>query len=102
MTKWKRPAAQSNAAFAAFVLEHLWAGYAREYALDNSWLERLPIFLKLIEMNNYIAILAYNQTTVQRTPADVPPKQRALLTRYRENIEQDVPYIESAYNPWAG
>jgi hypothetical protein len=63
-------------------------------------MERLPIFLKLIEMNSYITILAYNQATLQRDPATVPPKHRALLTRYRDNIEQDVPYIESAYNPW--
>ncbi|MEZ4713755.1 MAG: phosphotransferase [Caldilineaceae bacterium] len=99
---WERPTDQSNVTFSAFVLENLWVGYAREYTLDVAWVERLPIFLKLIEMNTYIAILAYNQAALQRDPASVPPKHRALLTRYRDNIEQDVPYIESAYNPWAG
>ncbi|MCE7981136.1 MAG: hypothetical protein DYG89_08090 [Caldilinea sp. CFX5] len=99
-TLWERPAGQSNAAFAAFVVEQLWAGYAREHALDAEWLERLPVFLKLIEMNSYVAILAYNQAALRSDPAAVPPKHRALLSRYRDNIEQDVPYIESAYNPW--
>ena len=99
---WERPAGQSNAAFTGFVLEHLWAGYAREFSLDVAWLERLPIFLKLIEMSTYITILAYNQAALQHDPAAVPSKHRALLSRYRDNIEQDVPYIESAYNPWAG
>ena len=101
-TLWERPAAQSNEAFAAFVLENLWAGYASEYTPDVAWLERLPIFLKLIEMNTYIAILAHNQAALHNDPAAVPPKHSALLSRYRDNIEQDAAYIESAYNPWAG
>ncbi|MEZ4737052.1 MAG: phosphotransferase [Caldilineaceae bacterium] len=101
-TLWERPAEQSNATFAAFVLENLWAGYAREYTLDVAWVERLPIFLKQIEMNSYLAILAYNQAALRSDPAVVPPKHRALLSRYRHNIEQDVPYIISAYNPWVG
>lgn len=101
-TLWERPADQSKATFAAFVLENLWAGYAREHVLDAEWLERLPLFLKLVEMNNYVAILEYNQVALRNNPAVVPPKHRALLNRYRDNIEQDVPYIASAYNPWAG
>ncbi len=100
-TLWERPADQSNATFAAFVLENLLAGYAREHTLDDRWIERLPHFLKLIEMGNYIAILAYNQATLRDNLEVVPPKHRALLNRYRSNIEHDVPYIESAYNPWA-
>lgn len=101
-TLWERPADQSNATFAAFVLENLWAGYAREHVLDAEWLERLPLFLKLIEMHSYVAILEYNQETLRNDPAAVPPKHSALLRRYRANIEQDVPYVESAYNPWVG
>ncbi|MEZ4617405.1 MAG: phosphotransferase [Caldilineaceae bacterium] len=73
-TLWERPAAQSNATFAAFVLENLWAGYAREYPLDVAWVERLPIFLKQIEMNSYLAILAYNQAVLGNDPAAMPPK----------------------------
>lgn len=100
-TLWERPAGQSNTTFAAFVLENLWAGYVREYPLDVAWVERLPIFLKQIEMTCYVDILAYNQVTVQSNLAALPPKHRALLSRYRYNIEHDMPYIESAYFPWA-
>jgi hypothetical protein len=51
-------------------------------------------------MNIYIAIHEYNQVALRSNPAAVPPKHRALLNRYRYQIEQDVPYLESAYNPW--
>ncbi|MEZ4737066.1 MAG: phosphotransferase [Caldilineaceae bacterium] len=101
-TLWERPAAQSNAAFADFVVENLLIGYAREYSIENEWVERLPICLKQIEMNSYLDILGYNQVALQRDPAAVPPKHRAFLSRYRANIEQDVPYIASACNPWRG
>jgi len=101
-TLWERPVSQSNAAFAAFVLENILAGYAREYSIGAEWVERLPICLKRVEMDNYVAILAYNQVTVQSNLEALPPKHRALLNRYRYNIEHDVPYIESAYFPWAG
>lgn len=101
-TLWERPVAQSNAAFAAFVLENILAGYAREYSIRAEWVERMPICLKRVEMDNYVAILAYNQVTVQSSLEALPPKHRALLSRYRYNIEHDVPYIESAYNPWSG
>ncbi len=84
------------------MLENLWAGYAREYTPDMAWVARLPNFLKQIEMNGYITILAYIQAALQSDLAAIPPKHRALLSRYRDNIEQDVPYIESAYNPWTG
>lgn len=52
-------------------------------------------------MNNYVRVTEYNQVALRDNPEAVPPKHRALLSRYRDNIEQDVPYIESAYFPWA-
>ena len=100
-TLWERPVAQSNAAFAAFVLENILAGYAREYSIEAEWVARLPICLKRVEMTCYIDILAYNQVALQSNLEALPPKHRALLNRYRYNIEHDVPYIESAYFPWA-
>lgn len=100
-TLWERPAEQSNASFAAFVLTNILAGYSREHSLDPEWLEYLPTFLKLIEMNCYIAINEYNQVASQNNMAALPAKHRAMLKRYRYNIEHDLPYIESAYFPWA-
>ncbi len=99
-TLWERPPEQSNAAFAAFVLENMMVGYRREHLLGAGWLERLPTCLKLVEMNIYVAILAYNHVALRSNQEAVPPKHRALLNRYRHNIEHDVPYIESARNPW--
>jgi hypothetical protein len=83
-------------------LENILAGYARECTLGAGWVEQIPTFLKLVEMNIYVAILEYNQVALRADATVLPPKHRALLSRYRHHIEHDVPYIESAYNPWAG
>lgn len=100
-TLWEKPQpSQSNEAFATFVLEHLLAGYQRERPLDSTWIEQIPFFLKLQEMWIYIAINQFNQMAQHGQWATLPPKHRALLTRYRQNIEQGIPYLESAYNPW--
>ena len=99
-TLWERPPKQSNAEFAAFVLEHMVAGYRREHILDGAWLDELPTFLKLIEMYSYVAINEHNQVASQNSQEDLPAKHCAMLRRYRNNIEHDVPYIESAYHPW--
>jgi amicoumacin kinase len=100
-TLWDKPqSGQSNEAFAAFVLENLLLGYTRQRPLDAAWIEQIPIFLKLQEMWIYVAINEFNQAISYTSLTAVPPKHRALLTRYKHNIEQDVPYLESAYNPW--
>ncbi|MDQ2996825.1 MAG: phosphotransferase [Chloroflexota bacterium] len=99
-TLWEPHPTRSNAAFAAFVLENMLVGYARERVLEAEWIDQLPIFLKRVEMNIYVAIHAYHQAAFQSNPAALPSKHHALLRRYRYQIEHDVPYIESAYNPW--
>jgi amicoumacin kinase len=98
---WESPAKQSNDAFASFVLGHITAGYAREHSIGADWVEQIPIFLKLQEMCIYVAINECNQIALGSSLETLPPKHRALLSRYRYNIEHDVPYIESAYCPWA-
>lgn len=100
-TLWNPDTKRSNAEFAAFVLENMVAGYRREKSLEAEWLERIPHFLKLQEMFVYVIINEYYQVTPQTDLATLPAKASALLQRYRHNIEQDIPYIESAYFPWA-
>lgn len=99
-TLWEKPPSQSNEAFAAFVLENLLAGYRRQRPLDATWVEQIPIFLKVQELWIYSAINQFNQIAQHGQGETLPPKHRTLLTRYRQNIEQDIPYLESAYNPW--
>jgi Ser/Thr protein kinase RdoA (MazF antagonist) len=84
----------------AFLLDHLLAGYRRERPLEATWIEQIPLFLKLQELWVYIAINEFNQMAQHGQLATIPPKHRALLTKYRQNIEQDIPYLSSAYNPW--
>ena len=97
---WGADPARSHAEFVAFMVTHLVAGYRREHALDDAWIERIPHFLARQEMFVYVIINHNNQVTPATDLATLAPKQRALLQRYRHNIEQDIPYIESAYCPW--
>ena len=98
---WEKPhPSQSNEEFANFVLKNLFVGYRRQRSLDSIWIEQMPFFLKLQEMWIYIAINEFNQMAQHGQWTTLPPKHRALLTRYRQNIEQDIPYLSSAHNPW--
>lgn len=97
---WGADPTRSHAEFVAFMLENLVVGYRREHALDDVWIERIPHFLARQEMFVYVIINHNNRVTPATDLAALPPKQRALLQRYRHNIEQGIPYIESAYCPW--
>lgn len=98
---WEKPQpCPNNDEFAAFVLENLLAGYRRQRSLDETWVKQIPFFLKLQEMWIYIAINEFNQMAQHGQLATIPPKHRALLTRYRQHIEQEIPYLSSAHNPW--
>jgi Ser/Thr protein kinase RdoA (MazF antagonist) len=97
---WETPANQSNEAFASFALDNMIVGYSREHSIGADWTEQIPIFLKLQEMSIYVAINEYNQMALGKNFETLPEKHRALLRRYRHNIEHAVPYIESAYCPW--
>ncbi len=48
----------------------------------------------------YIAINRYNRLTDGGDLAQMPATHHNLLQRYRHHIEQDIPYIDAAYNPW--
>jgi Ser/Thr protein kinase RdoA (MazF antagonist) len=100
-TLWENPRPdQNNGAFAAFIMENLLAGYRRERALEAGWIEQIPLFLKRQEMAIYLAIHEFNQAARPGQGATLSAKHQALLTRYRHNIEHDIPYIDAAYNPW--
>jgi Ser/Thr protein kinase RdoA (MazF antagonist) len=45
-----------QSAFARQALEQLWSGYCQENTLDPAWLANIPAFLKLREIDLYIAI----------------------------------------------
>ncbi|MDQ3905542.1 MAG: phosphotransferase [Actinomycetota bacterium] len=98
---WEPHPGQETRSVAAFFLDHLVEGYTSEHVLGAFWLEQLPTFLKLQELQIYRAIAAYTGFVQDRDIETIPAKYRRLLTRYRYNIEHEIPYLESAHNPWS-
>ena len=100
-TLWDKPrTSQDTQAFAAMATENLLMGYTRQRPLDAFWIGQIPVFLKLKEMRIYIAIHEFSRKDSGDSLTAIPSKRRSLLQRYRQNIERDVPYFTSAYNPW--
>ena len=77
----------NDSAFAAEFMTAFMRGYRRENEIDRSWLERLPLFLKVREMELYIVLLAEG-------PDIVNDWCRRFLDNRRESIEQEKPIIE--------
>jgi hypothetical protein len=76
-------------------------GYATENKIAPYWIQQIPAFLKWIEMDVYVAatrIFGANQDSLD----NVLPRIQQALKQYRHNIENDIPYIDSAYFPWRG
>jgi Ser/Thr protein kinase RdoA (MazF antagonist) len=64
------------------------SGYREQNRLDPYWLKELPHFMKLREIDLYAAILfSFGLEPQDRWCAN-------YLKGRRENIEQDVPYLE--------
>lgn len=98
---WASHPGQTNQEFADDILKHILEGYRQENDLDTFWVEQIPAFLKSIELSVYAVT---HQTFGLDKGADfssIPLRFQKALARYRQNIENDVPYIESAHFPWA-
>jgi Ser/Thr protein kinase RdoA (MazF antagonist) len=100
-TLWEPHPGYDNLAFATFVLDNMLAGYRAEKPVAPFWIEQIPLFLKFQEMLVYIELNEYNQMAQGQPLQAIPERHRNLLVRYRHNIEYDIPYLESAYNPWS-
>jgi Ser/Thr protein kinase RdoA (MazF antagonist) len=75
-------------------MEHVLSGYARHNSLADGWLERLPVFLRLIQMEELIHFAQY---------LDEPDEEIQAGLRYKICcIEQDIPYMgffDDLYSP---
>jgi Ser/Thr protein kinase RdoA (MazF antagonist) len=77
--------------FSVHYLTHLLRGYSLEKTVDRTWLERLPLFLKLCELLSYSYYHKYwdiNQLSERR---------RSVLAEMRQRIENNVPVV--AFEP---
>ena len=88
-----RPLAERKA-FMDRYMEQVMAGYSRENTLSDEWLNRMPLFLRLIQM---IELMYYAQYL------DEPDEDLQAELRYKIFcIEEDIPYMgffDSVYSP---
>ena len=94
---WRSPQrrlVKDNLGFSKFFLEHFMAGYSSENTLSKFWLDQIPLFLKLYEI--YMYKLSHQEFDVY----NLRPEVIEFFKRYKYNIENDIPYIESAFFPW--
>jgi len=75
--------------FAREFMPHFMRGYRRENQLDNAWLQELPYFLKLREIELYAII----HRSFDVSHLDDPWVESYMKGR-KERIENDVPFID--------
>ena len=79
-----RPLAERRA-FMDRYMEHVLQGYTRENTLSAEWLERMPLFLRLIQMQELMHFAQY---------LDEPNEEIQAGLRYKIRcIENDIPYL---------
>lgn len=75
-------------------MEQIMEGYTRENTIGEEWLERLPLFLRLIQMQELMHYCQY---------LDEPDMELQVEMRYKIRcIEQDIPYMgffDSIFSP---
>ena len=97
---WEPHPMHTNHEFADYFLQHFIKGYTQENTLDPNWRSFLPVALKMIEMGAFIQFNKdYRQARSTQNKKEIT-KLRPILTQYRHNIEQNIPYLDSAYSPW--
>ncbi|MFZ5981909.1 MAG: phosphotransferase enzyme family protein [Candidatus Zixiibacteriota bacterium] len=74
-------------AFASGFMTAFMTGYNQENHLDREWMERLPLFLKLRELELYCLLL-------DMEPGQMNDWCRRLLDHRRERIEREIPVID--------
>ncbi|MBN2385712.1 MAG: phosphotransferase [Anaerolineales bacterium] len=67
-------------------------GYSRENSLDPAWLDRLPFFLKVIEMEALMCRLGYALDN------NIPLEEEGAVNYLVRCIEEDIPYL-GLYDP---
>ena len=97
---WEKSESQTNREFADFYLKHFMIGYERENHLDESWREDLPKALKLFEFIHYNAFNMDHDLAGKGSFDTLDEGTKQILRKYRQSIEEDLPYIESTFCPY--
>jgi Ser/Thr protein kinase RdoA (MazF antagonist) len=90
---WSRPLAERQD-FMMRYMEQFMTGYTRENTLGDDWLARLPLFLRVIQMQELMHFAQY---------LDEPDEEIQAGLRYKIHcIENDIPYMgffDKVFNP---
>ena len=97
---WEKQDSMSNREFADYYLEHFMKGYEEENHLEDAWVEHLPYALKLFEFIHYNAFNMDYDLAGNGSFEGLPEGIKAVLTRYRNSIEKNLPYIENTFCPY--
>jgi Ser/Thr protein kinase RdoA (MazF antagonist) len=76
-------------AFTKMFLEHFFRGYRQEYRLDPAWLETIPMFLKMREIDLYGVI--HRSFDVENIDNDWAKR---FMEGRKERIHADAPMVE--------
>jgi len=81
-------------AFMDHYMQHVMEGYDRENSLPAGWLARLPLFLKLVQVEEFLHFVQYIHEPQKEIQAGLNYKIKC--------IEEDIPYLgffDSIYSP---
>jgi len=82
---------EENVAFAQDAFKQFMDGYRRENTLAPEWLKRIPLFMKLREIDLYIAI--HRSFDLD----DLDPWCASFMRDRKYKIEHDVPYVDMSF-----
>lgn len=77
-------------AFALFFWENFLQGYSRENSLESFWMDQLPKFLKLREMNLYIVL--HKKWDLE----DLLEPRQIFLDKLKHNIQKDIHFLDTS------
>jgi Ser/Thr protein kinase RdoA (MazF antagonist) len=97
---WEKPENMNNNQFADFYLKYFMKGYQKENRLEESWVEDLPKALKLFEFIHYNAFNMDHSLASGGSFDTLDDRTKEILIRYRNSIEDDLPYIENTFCPY--
>lgn len=81
------PGAQERRAFMEYYFDQVMLGYTRENTLASDWLERLPLFLKVVEMDSLLCRLEYRAANALPLVGDSEVNYLVYC------VEQDIPHL---------
>jgi len=87
-----RPLAERQA-FMAHYMEQIMAGYTREKTLSNAWLARLPLFLRLIQMQELMHFAQY----LDEPDEEVQAQLRYQIRQHHQSGNLDGNWVEPAW-----